>query len=489
MEAHPPSPTLSRALASAPRGGRGAARLTGLSAGRLTRLLAPLSAALLVARFAALLARLAAALRHKQRSGLTAGRIARLAAALFVASCLGLVAACARPAPLNQPLGVNFLPAPGEMLSAEGDRLSPEAFLAKSSGAAYVLIGESHGQHCDHAAEARLLTLLAHQGQGPAVGFEMVPAKNSAVLADFAAGKIAPEDLEARLDWGKTWGHPFARYLPVFLTARHWKLPMAGLNVPPEVIRRLSAAAMDNATATGSFEGPVAALSAEDRAQLPARIIEPAPEQLDFLREMLSAHPQGRNADDSRQMARFLLIQSVWDSAMAERAVALRAATGRQVVAFAGTAHVEGGLGIARRIKVLDPQAEVLLVSPWRGDDLDPTDAAVRVYCPLSFESRMGMLLQHREFGGSSQVLVAEVRRGSRAEAAGLRPGDVVERAGGYRMTSLNALHLAGSDAYRAKGSLVLDIRRGAACLTVDLGPLGRQTAASQPAPQPAAKP
>jgi len=399
-----------------------------------------------------------------------------------------LLAACARPAPVDQPMTVNFLPAPGELLTNAGDRLSPEAFLAKARSAAYVLIGESHGQRCDHEAERRLLTLLAHEGPGPAVGLEMVPARNSGVLKDFVAGNIAPEDLEARLDWAKTWGHPFARYLPVFLAIRQWKLPAAGLNVPPDVIRRLSAAALDNATAAD----PVAALSAEDQALLPRRIIEPAPEQLAFLREVMSGHPQGRNIDDSRQVARFLLIQSVWDSAMAEQAVALRAATKRQVAVLAGTGHVDGGLGIARRLAVLDPGAEILLVSPWRGDDLDAKDAQVRVYCPLSFESRMGMVLEHRAFGEGSQVLVVEVRRGSRAEAAGLRPGDVVTRAGGYRMTSLTALHLAGSDAYRAKKSLVLDIQRGQACHSVDLGPLGqpqngqqRSTGQPQPAVQP----
>lgn len=428
------------------------------------------------------------------------GRGAALFAVLF--AMLLLVAACARPAPTDEPMAVSFLPAPGEMLTAAGDRLTPEAFMKQSRSAAYVLIGESHGQPCDHEAERRLLTLLSHEGQGPAVGFEMVPAKNNSVLTDFVAGAIKPEDLEARLDWAKTWGHPFGRYLPVFLAAREWKLPVAGLNVPPDVIRRLSAAAMDNATAGD----PVASLSAEDRAWLPRRIIEPAPEQLDFLREVMSGHPQGRNVDDSRQTARFLLIQSVWDSAMAERAVALRAATGRQVAVFAGTAHVEAGLGIARRIKVLDPGAEILLVSPWRGDGLDPADAQVRVYCPISFESRMGMVLESRPHGEDSLVVVAEVRRGSRAEAAGLRPGDVVTRAGGYRMQSLNALHLAGSDAFRQKKSLVLDIRRGKACYAVDLGPLGQpsgrpsgqqdsQTSGQQPAPhqpgqpQPAQKP
>jgi len=92
-------------------------------------------------------------------------------------------------------------------------------------------------------------------------------------------------------------------------------------------------------------------------------------------------------------------------------------------------------------------------------------------------------VLEHRVFGEASRVLVAEVRRGSRAEAAGLRPGDVVTRAGGYRMDSLTALHLAGSDAFRAKRPLVLDIQRGQACYTVDLGPLGQQQSGQ---PQPA---
>jgi uncharacterized iron-regulated protein len=408
-------------------------------------------------------------------SAFCSGRGAALCAALLVGVLpLLLLQACARSAPTNEPMGVNFLPAPGELLTDAGDRLSAEAFMAKARGAAYVLVGESHGQACDHEAERRLLALLAHEGKGPAVGFEMVPAKNSAVLTDFVAGTIKPEDLEARLDWGKTWGHPFGRYLPVFLAAREWKLPVAGLNVPPDVIRRLSAAAMGNATSLDTFEGPVAALSAEDRAWLPKRIIEPAPEQLAFLKDVMNGHPQGRDGDDSRQTARFLLIQSVWDSAMAERAVALRADTGRQVLIFAGTAHVEGGLGIARRIKALDPGAEILLVSPWRGDDLDAADAQVRVYCPISFESRMGMVLEHRMLGETSEVVVTEVRRGSRAEGAGLRPGDLVDRAGGYRMNSLNALHLAGSDAFRGKKNLVLSIRRGNSCYTVDLGPLGQ---------------
>ncbi|MHC1700027.1 MAG: ChaN family lipoprotein [Humidesulfovibrio sp.] len=420
--------------------------------------------------------------------------------AFFVLPLLAVLlalSACARPAPTGQPMPVSFLPAPGEFLTDAGDPLPPEALRRRAATAAYVLVGESHGNACDHEAEARILAILAHAETPPAVGLEMAPAAQNPVLAEFSRGAFPPEELERRLDWKTNWGHPFAKYLPVFRAIRDWRLPAFGLNVPPGVIRRLSAAAMQNATTDATGADPVAALSPEDRAHLPARIIEPAPEQLAFLREVMGSHPRqakaGQGAVDPRQEARFLLIQSVWDSAMAEQAVRARRTTGRPVVVLAGTAHVEGGLGIARRIRVLDPGAEVLLISPWRGDEFAKADADVRVYCPESFESRMGMTLESRPLvlagqgGQDFEVLVGAVRRGSPAEAAGLRPGDVVLRAGGHRMRSLAVLHLAGSDAYREKKNLVFVIRRGEDCYSVDLGRLGQQ--GSRPAPSGGAQP
>jgi len=44
-------------------------------------------------------------------------------------------------------------------------------------------------------------------------------------------------------------------------------------------------------------------------------------------------------------------------------------------------------------------------------------------------------------------------------------------------MRSLTALHMAGSDAFREKKHLVFVIRRGDDCYSVDLGPLGVQSA------------
>jgi len=114
----------------------------------------------------------------------------------------------------------------------------------------------------------------------------------------------------------------------------------------------------------------------------------------------------------------------------------------------------------------------------------------VRVYCPERFESRMGMTLESRPYGEDFQYVVTEVTRESRADVAGLRPGDVVTRAGRHRVRSLTALHLAGSDAFRNKEPLTLEIRRGRQCLSVDLGPLGIPSGMGKPAaPAPATTP
>jgi len=408
---------------------------------------------------------------------------------------VALAAGCARPAPTDAPMLISALPGPGGLLDERGDLLEPDAFTARAGEADYVLIGEGHLNPCDHAAERRLLALLADGGAKLAVGLEMVPATRTEALRGYLSGKTALDALPAALDWGKTWGYPFRAYAPIFELLRARGLPAAGLNVPPDVVRRLSAAAQDNAT------DPAAALSTGDRALLPARIIPPAPEQLDELREVMTMHrPSGPAGSD--RLERFAYIQSVWDSAMAEQAVRLRRETGRRVVVLAGDGHVEGGLGIARRLRVLDPGAKILLVAPWRGDAFDAeyqsADGQVRYFCPVSFESRMGMVLEDNprapgvdpgKDDDAWRVLVRSVTRGSRAEAAGLRPGDVVERAGGYRMLSLSVLHLAGSDAYREKKPLVLVVRRGDARYSIDLGALGVSGPAAEPSAKPAMEP
>jgi S1-C subfamily serine protease len=138
----------------------------------------------------------------------------------------------------------------------------------------------------------------------------------------------------------------------------------------------------------------------------------------------------------------------------------------------AGTGHVDFGWGVAQRLDTLDHGAKVLAVTPWRGvEGFEPGAADVFYFCPNVYVSRMGMVLEETRDG----LKVAQVERGSRADQAGLRPGDRMVSIRGRELDSLTDLHLAGAKAYKDGAPLVVKVRRDKETLTIDLGKLGER--------------
>jgi len=329
--------------------------------------------------------------------------------------------------------------------------LAADAVAAGMAGAWYVLVGEAHTTPCDHVVQARLMEALAASQLAaglpvPAVGLEMVAAENQPALDRFNAGEIGLDELAEALDWENTWGHDFDLYRPVFLAALERGLPLHGLNVPRELVDRVSDQGLE-------------ALSPEDRARLPERILPPPEAQTEELMGIFRHHAKmmsnatraenatmagggaepepasegvkaggassaGASGDESaaaqagqpadaaevgaadaqpvfpedfghqaegavapvagmteappagedepgaegkanaagpaepsaaeRAFARFQLVQSLWDTAMAENAVAVRVRTGRPVIVLSGSGHVDNGWGVAHRLATLE---------------------------------------------------------------------------------------------------------------------------------------
>ena len=382
-------------------------------------------------------------------------RTLRLGAALVLLALAATLGACVKQVQ-HPALDVTFLPQKGEFISKYGDQLTLEEITRISADKDYILIGEGHKNVCDHRVQQALLKALVATDRPLSVGLEMVSVDMQPVLDDFAAGRVEVDALEEELQWNAKWGYPFSLFRPLFNTINRNSLPVAGLNVPSSVIKAVSEKGLER-------------LTEEERDSLPGEIVPPAREQLEFL-DMIYAQHEGRDADNATARDRFRLVQSIWDSKMAEEAVRLRKRYDWPVLIVAGSGHVENGWGIARRIRRFDPGARILLLMPWRGGEFDRESADAFFYCPDSYDSKMGALLTSTGHGG---LLVERVTRGSRAEKAGLRPGDVLLEAAGIPLDQLFDLHMAGAKVHDADAPLVFTVRRGNETFTVDVGKLG----------------
>ena len=361
----------------------------------------------------------------------------------------------------HPPLSVTFLPQKGDLVSKYGTPVDFDKITEIAAGYDYILIGEGHRNPVDHKVQQAVLEALSGNGDGLSLGLEMVSVDKQPVLDDFGKGQVAVDDLAEELEWAERWGYPFTFFRDHFEIARRNSVPVAGLNAPTTVTRKISKEGLQ-------------ALTDEEQAYLPGEIVPPATAQRAFLDVMFGIHEK-MDPEDEAQRERFHLVQSIWDSKMAEEAVRLRKKYDWPVLVIAGSGHVEYGWGIAKRIRWFDPGARVLSIMPWRGGSFDDEAGDLFFYSPDSYQSKMGALLVGLPEGG---LLVESVERASRAAKAGLRPGDVLIEASGVELVSLMSLHLAGKKVHDADEALVFTVRRGESTYLANVGKLGVAKAA-----------
>lgn len=355
-------------------------------------------------------------------------------------------------------------PPPGSFISANGSQLTDEHVAELATEADFVLVGENHTNPCDHAIQARVIELMARSGP-VTIGLEMLPVTSQAVLDRFNKREIRLADLPRELDWNQQWGFDFGLYEPFFELAERLNLPVVALNIPKGILARFR---------DGGLDG----LSPEERVLAPREIIEPSQTQTKALAEQMSIHQSMRQAGNQTaptmpgmpmgadMNARFMLVQSLWDSTMANQAMRWRLRLRHPVVILAGAGHVEHGWGIEFRIRTWSPAAVCIGVEPLRDEEdftvqTDPKQRAlsgesIYFYCPAQHKSRLGMNILF----GSEQIKVESVETGSPADKGGLKTGDILLTAGDKALETATDLHFAAMAASRIKAPLTLKVLR-----------------------------
>jgi len=288
-----------------------------------------------------------------------------------------------------------------------------------------VFVGEIHDRYDHHLNQLAVLQALHQKNPNIAIGVEWFQQPFQGVVNDFLAGKIDETALLRQSEYYERWGYDFRQLSPILAYAKANRLPILALNAPVELTRKVS-------------KGGLEALTAAERAQLPAVIHPPAAAYRQQLQKIFAAH-----SDDKQQFENFLLVQRIWEETMAQNAVQyLDKHPQHQMVVFAGIGHISNDAGIPADVARHMPRATLLTLGSGDAKALPPdTVDYVLASQPLLLAplGKLGVLLDTQDTG----LHISALDKNSAAGKAGLQQGDRLARVDNQALHTMTDLKLA----------------------------------------------
>jgi uncharacterized iron-regulated protein len=229
-------------------------------------------------------------------------------------------------------------------------------------GRSIIFAGESHGTDRHHAGQLAIIRALHQRDASFAVGLEQMERRFQDALDDWVTGEVS----EGRMEqvFARNWGRDmWIHYRPIFRFCRDEGIPMAALNVPRAITRKV---------ARQGFES----LTEEEIGMLPPIVCEVDPEYEAFLRRVLGGH--GDVPEDA--FIQFCEAQLVWDTAMAVHALDfMNTRDIPNMVVLTGSIHA-WKKAMPYRVEQADPAVRRIVIQPnepgvWDPDTVLPEDA------------------------------------------------------------------------------------------------------------------
>jgi uncharacterized iron-regulated protein len=208
-----------------------------------------------------------------------------------------------------------------------------------------LFVGESHNIAAHHKLQLDVIKRLNELKVPLAVGFEMFTAESQAALNRWTSGTISTDDFIKI--YYKNWNFPWPLYKDILLYVRDNKIPSIGLNLLPEITRKV---------ARGGFSS----LTKEELKKLPPETGCVVSERyIYFIRRAYSMH-----GHEGTQFIYFCEAQLLWDQVMARNLLEFHKNNPEKViVVLTGNGHAWKG-GIPEQVRKLSEKTSLIVLLP-----------------------------------------------------------------------------------------------------------------------------
>ncbi|MCH8048345.1 MAG: ChaN family lipoprotein [Planctomycetes bacterium] len=225
----------------------------------------------------------------------------------------------------------------------------------EETAADVVCIGEKHDSRMHHRLQLQVIRAMMARDDRLGVGMEMFQRPAQPHIDAYFKGDIDEAKFLEASEYAKRWGYSWSLYRPIVEFCRKNDLPLAALNAPKELTKRVSKLGY-------------AALNEDEKKQLGDIDFHVKPHRDYWMNRLAKIH--GKSEVGQKQKIRSYEVMTVWDGYMAASAAKFQQDRQiRRMVLLAGGGHIERGFGIPRRT-VKRTGGKVVTVSIVAGADV-----------------------------------------------------------------------------------------------------------------------
>lgn len=304
-----------------------------------------------------------------------------------------------------------------------------------------IYVGERHMNYEDHKTQLEIIMNLHERGRAFAIGMEMFQRPFQKDINDYLAGSLSEKEFLKRTQYFKRWQFDYNLYREIIEYAKAKQIPVVGLNIWTEIIKKVSADGLDGLTDI-------------ERSELP-RSMDMSD---DGYRERLGDVFRQHKSREGKSFENFYQAQILWDETMAQSIDEfLKKNPGYQMVVLAGAGHLMYGSGIPKRAYRLNKKDYVIILPGGEYIDTRLGDYLVTPE-PLSPPTtlKLGVILKERD----GHIEIEKVVPGSVAKSVGLEKGDILLSLNDWRIEDIDDVNIFMSDKKRGEQVTIKVLRK-----------------------------